>query len=119
MDVDGVDVVVNYDPPANIKGYVHRVGRTARAGRSGTSYTLLRTAEVHHFKRSMAKASKPWRPLELPDQQAALDSVSPEYARALDDLQLALEAERSGALEHTAPRVALEEAIGAATAKQM
>ena len=46
MDVEGVDTVVNYDPPANMKGYVHRVGRTARAGRAGTSYTLLHTKEV-------------------------------------------------------------------------
>ena len=58
MDVEGVSVVINYDPPANIKGYVHRVGRTARAGKAGTSYTLLKDSEVHHFKASMAKAAK-------------------------------------------------------------
>ena len=112
MDVEGVDAVINYDPPANIKGYVHRVGRTARAGRAGTSYTLLRTSEVHHFKRSMAKASKAWRPLELPEQQAALGALSGEYDQALDELQAALQAERSGELASTSSRVALEEAIG-------
>ena len=107
MDVEGVDAVINYDPPANIKGYVHRVGRTARAGRAGTSYTLLRTSEVHHFKRSMAKASKAWRPLELPEQQAALGALSGEYDQALDELQAALQAERSGELASTSSRVAL------------
>lgn len=36
-----MDVVVNYDVPINSKDYVHRVGRTARAGRSGRSLTLV------------------------------------------------------------------------------
>ena len=41
LDLDGISHVVNYDPPNDDKGYVHRVGRTARAGRTGTSITLV------------------------------------------------------------------------------
>jgi len=41
IDVENIAHVVNYDPPANREGYVHRVGRTARAGRSGTGVTLV------------------------------------------------------------------------------
>lgn len=41
MDVEGVANVVNYDMPMYAKTYVHRVGRTARAGQPGSSYTLL------------------------------------------------------------------------------
>jgi superfamily II DNA/RNA helicase len=41
LDLEGISLVVNYDPPLDDKGYVHRVGRTARAGRTGTSVTFV------------------------------------------------------------------------------
>jgi len=41
LDLYAITHVINYDPPEDDKGYVHRVGRTARAGRSGTSITLV------------------------------------------------------------------------------
>jgi superfamily II DNA/RNA helicase len=40
LDIDGITLVVNYDPPNDHKAYVHRVGRTARAGRTGVAVTL-------------------------------------------------------------------------------
>lgn len=46
MDVEGVMNVINYDVPVYAKTYVHRVGRTARAGKPGSSYTFLRKEEV-------------------------------------------------------------------------
>lgn len=42
MDVEAVAHVVNYDAPVYAKTYVHRCGRTARAGRAGRAFTLLR-----------------------------------------------------------------------------
>jgi superfamily II DNA/RNA helicase len=41
LDLEGISHVVNYDPPQDDKGYVHRIGRTARAGRTGTGITLV------------------------------------------------------------------------------
>jgi len=40
LDIEGVDVVVHYDPPEDHKAYLHRSGRTARAGGSGVVVTL-------------------------------------------------------------------------------
>ena len=41
LDLEKISHVVNYDPPNDDKGYVHRIGRTARAGRTGTGITLV------------------------------------------------------------------------------
>ena len=41
IHVDGLDLVVNVDPPTDHKDYLHRGGRTARAGESGTVVTLV------------------------------------------------------------------------------
>ena len=40
LDIENITLVVNYDPPEDHKAYLHRVGRTARAGRTGTAVTL-------------------------------------------------------------------------------
>ena len=41
IDVDDIDIVIHYDPPEDHKGYLHRSGRTARAGRAGLVVTLV------------------------------------------------------------------------------
>jgi len=42
IDVDGISHVINFDPPGDRDSYLHRVGRTARAGRTGVGVTLVR-----------------------------------------------------------------------------
>ena len=49
MDVPSVQAVVNYDAPAHFKSYLHRVGRTARAGAKGNAYTILTRDEVLYY----------------------------------------------------------------------
>lgn len=47
LHIDGVDVVVHYDPPDDPKTYLHRSGRTARAGESGLVVTLVEWDQVN------------------------------------------------------------------------
>ncbi|KIP08152.1 hypothetical protein PHLGIDRAFT_127191 [Phlebiopsis gigantea 11061_1 CR5-6] len=51
LDIPHVDVVINYDIPTHSKDYIHRVGRTARAGRSGKSITLVTQYDVELVQR--------------------------------------------------------------------
>lgn len=46
IDITHVSHVVNYDVPVDMRKYVHRVGRTARAGRAGDAWTLVEEQEV-------------------------------------------------------------------------
>jgi superfamily II DNA/RNA helicase len=41
LDVEHIAHVINFDPPADRDGYIHRIGRTARAGRPGVGTTLV------------------------------------------------------------------------------
>ncbi|MEV4542906.1 DEAD/DEAH box helicase [Micromonospora echinaurantiaca] len=56
IHVDGLDLVVNVDPPTEAKDYLHRGGRTARAGESGTVVTLVLPEQRRDVSRLMAAA---------------------------------------------------------------
>ncbi|GHI06215.1 DEAD/DEAH box helicase [Streptomyces cellostaticus] len=56
IHVDGIDLVVNVDPPADHKDYLHRGGRTARAGESGTVVTLVLPHQRRAVNRLMTDA---------------------------------------------------------------
>jgi superfamily II DNA/RNA helicase len=55
LDLERISHVVNYDPPEDDKAYVHRVGRTARAGRSGTGVTLVTAEQQGDISRMAAR----------------------------------------------------------------
>jgi ATP-dependent RNA helicase DDX51/DBP6 len=57
IDIPQLDHVINYDLPPSVAGYVHRVGRTARAGRSGRAWTLVGDEESGWFWGRIAKGS--------------------------------------------------------------
>jgi superfamily II DNA/RNA helicase len=56
IHVDDVDLVVHYDPPADHKDYLHRSGRTARAGASGTVLSLVTSDQVRDHQRMRERA---------------------------------------------------------------
>lgn len=50
IDIDDIQMVINYDVPHDEEDYVHRIGRTARAGRNGRAITLVSEKEQPEFK---------------------------------------------------------------------
>jgi ATP-dependent RNA helicase DeaD len=50
IDVSGIDIVFNYDLPWDEEDYVHRIGRTARAGKSGRSFTFVSNRDLRKLR---------------------------------------------------------------------
>lgn len=50
IDVDDVEAVINYDIPQDIEYYVHRIGRTGRAGKKGRAFTLVVGREIYKIR---------------------------------------------------------------------
>ncbi len=66
LDVEGITHVVNYDVPLDPEDYVHRIGRTARAGATGTAVTFVTATDMgafrsleHHLERTLERIHLP------------------------------------------------------------
>ncbi len=55
LDIDAVDVVIHFDPPEDHKAYLHRSGRTARAGEAGMVVTLVQWNQILEVERIQAR----------------------------------------------------------------
>lgn len=67
IDIDDAKYVISYDAPLNESTYVHRVGRTARAGKEGTAITLVETKQLVQFKKVVQLAHKMPNSMRLSD----------------------------------------------------
>ncbi|KAF9928189.1 ATP-dependent RNA helicase dbp6, partial [Linnemannia zychae] len=87
MDLSPVSTVINYDSPVYMKKYIHRVGRTARAGKTGTAYSLVEMQEARHFKEMISKAGH-WDKLKrIHVKHQDLKDLVPAYQKALAGLK--------------------------------
>ncbi|MCP8882361.1 DEAD/DEAH box helicase [Devosia sp. XJ19-1] len=78
LDIPAVSHVFNFDVPVHAEDYVHRIGRTGRAGRSGVAYTLVAPADGKHLDAILKLIQKPidW----LDDVKTAKPAASEEQA---------------------------------------
>jgi len=72
LDIPSVDVVINFDIPTHSKDYIHRVGRTARAGRAGKSITLVTQYDVELVQRIESVLGKKMDLWPIDDEEVAL-----------------------------------------------
>ena len=73
IDIDDIQLVVNYDLPHDAEDYVHRIGRTARANNDGNALTLVSEKEYTAFKRMERQLE-----IEIPTVTLPEDFVKPE-----------------------------------------
>ncbi|MFF9061058.1 DEAD/DEAH box helicase [Streptomyces sp. NPDC014882] len=76
IHVDALDLVVNVDPPADAKDYLHRGGRTARAGESGRVVTLVTPGERREVNRLMSEAGIRPTVTQVRSGEAALTAIT-------------------------------------------
>lgn len=75
IDVDGIDIVFNYDIPQDIEYYTHRIGRTGRAGKFGKAYTLVTGRKQIFTLTDIAKSIKAYiKEIPLPNKNEIIDS---------------------------------------------
>lgn len=72
LDIPDVDLIVNYDVPMNPKDYVHRVGRTARAGRSGEAITFVTQYDVEHYLKIEKAIDKKLEEKKYPENEVLM-----------------------------------------------
>jgi ATP-dependent RNA helicase RhlE len=71
IDIEDIDLVINYDVPHDGEDYIHRIGRTARAATKGTAYTFVSINELYKFERIEKLLGHPVTKLEVPEQFGA------------------------------------------------
>ncbi len=86
LDVSGVTHVVNFDLPQDPESYVHRIGRTGRAGKEGTAWTFVTPREIDHlhFIEKITRQRIPKRP--LPSLAEAIEGKQKLIAERLIEL---------------------------------
>ncbi len=73
IDVPRISHVINYDIPNDTEAYVHRIGRTGRAGRQGSAILFVAPREIRTLRAIERATRQPIEPLVLPSKQAVAD----------------------------------------------
>jgi ATP-dependent RNA helicase DeaD len=88
IDVENISHVINYDFPQDIESYIHRIGRTGRANKAGSAYSLVTTREYTNLKQIERIAGIKIRRKEIPTVE---DIFHAKYRSLLKDAKETLE----------------------------
>jgi len=86
MDVSQVSHVINFDVPPNYEDYVHRIGRTARAGNRGDAITLIDPSEEWHWKKIEELVRMEITPQEIPPGVEVIENEFDERQKQLREI---------------------------------
>jgi ATP-dependent RNA helicase RhlE len=78
IDVEGIDLVINYDVPPDPEDYIHRIGRTARAATTGTAITFINDMEQRKFFRIESLIGKEVPKMPLPVELGEGPAYNPQ-----------------------------------------
>lgn len=78
IDIDDISLIINYDVPYDYEDYVHRIGRTARAGEQGMAITLISIEEQHRFKQIEDFLEKTVYKIPIPSELGDAPEYNPQ-----------------------------------------
>lgn len=82
IDIEDIDLVINYDVPNDAEDYIHRIGRTARAATDGTAYTVISEKEQRKFARIEEVLGKPVVKATVPPDLGPVPEYTPKTGRS-------------------------------------
>ncbi|XP_072271698.1 ATP-dependent RNA helicase DDX51 [Pyxicephalus adspersus] len=94
IDIKGVKCVINFDAPQFIRTYIHRVGRTARAGKAGLAFTMLLKIQEQRYFNMLKEAGVPKLQKQLVKREN-LWQFEQKYEEALSQLEKTIRDERA------------------------
>ena len=77
IDIDDIQMVINYDVPHDVEDYVHRIGRTARADRDGSAITFVSEADFYYFQQIEQFLEKEIEKVPLPPELGEAPDYKP------------------------------------------
>ncbi|WP_296641613.1 helicase-related protein, partial [Thiobacillus sp. 65-1402] len=98
IDIEALPFVVNYDLPHNAEDYVHRIGRTGRAGAQGEAISLVSESETRYLRDIEKLIGNTLEPVIVPGFEPGAADVPAYQSRA------SRQPERHGERERSAPR---------------
>lgn len=81
IDIDDITLVINFDVPYDVEDYVHRIGRTARAGDSGMAITFVSSEDQHLFEKIEQFLQKKIYRIPVPSELGESPEYNPEEFR--------------------------------------
>jgi len=78
IDIDNIELVINYDVPRDAEEYIHRVGRTARANTQGIAFTLITEKDQNEFSVIEKLVEQEIRKLPVPAHLGACPTYNPQ-----------------------------------------
>ncbi|AQS54047.1 ATP-dependent RNA helicase CshA [Jeotgalibaca dankookensis] len=114
LDITGVTHVYNYDIPQDPESYVHRIGRTGRAGKEGMSVTFVTPNEMGYLRTIEKLTGKAISPLRPPSDEEALVGQLKNAIDSIDTLVKETESEKyDRAIKHLMDKYTTEELASA------
>lgn len=100
IDIDDISLIVNFEVPRDVEDYVHRIGRTARAGDSGTAITLVSPQEQHRFLRIEKFLHKDIDKIPVPAELGSAPEYRPQKERKSKKSSRSQQKKRSNNVSH-------------------